>query len=140
MRTGEDIAVYGFPLSGALSSNGNFTTGLIAATTGMQDNSSLLQISAPVQPGNSGGPVFDHSGNVVGVVVAKLNALAVAAAVKDIPQNVNFAIKSTVALSFLDAHNVPHEPPVAAASGPPLSNPDLADRARAFTLFITCRP
>jgi len=139
-RTGEDIAVYGFPLTGALSTNGNYTTGLVAATTGLQDNSGILQISAPVQPGNSGGPVLDRSGNVVGVVVAKLNALAVASAIKDIPQNVNFAIKSSVVLNFLEAHSVPHEQLQASPGGPSLSNPDLADRAKAFTLLVSCRP
>ena len=61
----------------------------------MGDDSRYLQISAPVQPGNSGGPLLDQDGNVVGVVSAKLNALKLMLATNgDIPQNVNFAIKA----------------------------------------------
>ena len=60
---------------------------------GLLDDISQLQISAPIQPGNSGGPLLDEYGNVAGVVVAKLRALAVAKATGDIPQNVNFAVK-----------------------------------------------
>ena len=51
-----------------------------------------MQITAPVQPGNSGGPLLDGAGNVLGVVVAKLDALYVAEAIGDIPQKLNFAI------------------------------------------------
>jgi serine protease Do len=56
-----------------------------------------------VQPGNSGGPLIDEFGNVVGVVTSKLNVLLVARLTNDVPQNINFAIKSTVALNFLDS-------------------------------------
>ncbi len=102
MRQGEDIVVYGFPLPGVLSSGGNVSTGNVTALTGLGDDSRFLQISAPVQPGNGGGPLLDRSGNVVGVVVSKLNALSVASATGDVPQNVNFAIKASVALAFLE--------------------------------------
>jgi S1-C subfamily serine protease len=63
-------------------------------------------MTAPVQPGNSGGPLLDAGGNIVGVVVSKINALAVAKATGDIPQNINFAIKSSVAKNFLDASSI----------------------------------
>ncbi|MGH8338116.1 MAG: S1C family serine protease [Gammaproteobacteria bacterium] len=138
LRTGDDVAVFGFPLSDTLSKTGNYTTGLITSTAGFHDDSGQMQISAPVQPGNSGGPVMDIGGNVIGVVVAKLNALEMAALKKDIPQNVNFAIKASVALNFLDANGVPRQPSTA-LSNQVLTNPDLADRAKAFTLFITCQ-
>jgi S1-C subfamily serine protease len=59
-----------------------------------------------VQPGNSGGPVLDLSGNVVGVVSAKLNELAIAQATGSLPQNINFAIKSNTLQIFLDTHGV----------------------------------
>jgi S1-C subfamily serine protease len=106
-RAGEAIVVYGFPLSGLLSSSGNATTGGISALAGLRNDSRHLQISAPVQPGNSGGPLVDMSGNVVGVVFSKLDALRVARATEDIPQNINFAIKSSVAANFLDAGGLP---------------------------------
>jgi S1-C subfamily serine protease len=69
---------------------------------GIGDDTRYLQISTPVQPGNSGGPVLDQSGNVVGVVVAVINVLKVASAIDDVPQNVNFAIKSSVLTNFLE--------------------------------------
>lgn len=78
VRVGDGIFVYGFPLSGLLATSGNFTTGNITATAGLNDNTSMFQISAPVQPGNSGGPLVDPFGNVIGVIVAKLNAMNVA--------------------------------------------------------------
>jgi S1-C subfamily serine protease len=81
---GEPIVVFGFPLTGVLSTSGNLTTGTVSATSGMRDNSRNLQITAPVQPGNSGGPLLDQSGNVIGVVVAKLDAAKAASITGDI--------------------------------------------------------
>jgi hypothetical protein len=83
-RVGENIFVYGFPLSGLLSSSGNFTVGNITSVAGLGDDSRIMQISAPVQPGNSGGPLLDRFGNVVGVVVSKLNALRLAQVTQEI--------------------------------------------------------
>jgi S1-C subfamily serine protease len=65
-----------------------------------------MQISAPVQPGNSGSPLVDTKGAVVGVVVAKLDAMAVAGITKDIPQNINFAIKASAVIDLLDANSI----------------------------------
>ncbi len=105
-RLGESVYVYGFPLAGLLASSGNFTIGNITAVAGLGDDTTMIQMSAPVQPGNSGGPVLDQNGNVIAVVVSKLNALRIAKVTSDIPQNVNFAIKSLIAMSFLEAGNV----------------------------------
>ena len=118
-----------------LASGGNFTTGNVTALAGLRDDSRSLQISAPVQPGNSGGPLLDEAGNVVGVVVAKLDALRVASATNDIPQNVNFAIKVTVAADFLSAHGVRY---TEAKLDAPLPPSDIAERARAFSVHIEC--
>jgi S1-C subfamily serine protease len=134
-RQGEDIVVYGFPLTGVLASGGNVATGNVTALAGLADDSRFLQISAPVQPGNSGGPLLDRSGTVVGVVVAKLNALEIASVTGDIPQNVNFAIKASVAAAFLDAQRVAH--PEGGGAGA-LSTPDIAERAKAFTVQVIC--
>jgi S1-C subfamily serine protease len=136
-RAGTEIAVYGFPLAGLLSSSGNIVTGNITSLSGMRDNSNLYQISAPVQPGNSGGPVMDKQGNIVAVVVSKLNAQLVAAAIDDIPQNVNFAIKGSIARNFLEGANVKYE---TGMTGPDLDTPSLAERAQAFTFMIGCTP
>jgi serine protease Do len=95
---GESIFVYGFPLTGLLSSSGNFTVGTITSIAGLGDDSRIMQISAPVQPGNSGGPLLDRSGNVVGIIVSKLNALRLAQVTQDMAQNINFAIKASIDL------------------------------------------
>jgi S1-C subfamily serine protease len=114
VRQGEDIVVYGFPLAGLLASGGNATIGNITALAGLANDSRFLQISAPLQPGNSGGPLLDRNGNVVGIVVAKLNALDIASVTGEIPKNVNFAIKASVAAAFLDASTLPMPTPQAA--------------------------
>ena len=67
-RIGESVYVYGFPLVGLLASSGNFTIGNVTATFGLNDDSRMLQVSAPIQPGNSGGPLMDQHGNIAGVV------------------------------------------------------------------------
>jgi uncharacterized protein len=137
VRQGEDVIVYGFPLAGVLSSGGNVATGNVTALSGLRDDSRFLQISAPVQPGNSGGPLFDRQGNVVGIVVSKLNALRVASATGDIPQNINFAIKASVAFAFLDAQGVTHsETPTAPQD---LSTPEITTRAQAMVTQVVCR-
>jgi hypothetical protein len=72
---------------------------------------------------------------VVGVVVAKLNALEIASTPGDIPQNVNFAIKAAVATAFLDAQRVVHAESVGAGA---LSTPEIAQRAKSFTVQVIC--
>ena len=135
VRLGESVYVFGFPLTGILATSGNFTTGTVTAVSGLGDDTRLVQISAPVQPGNSGGPLLDKFGNVIGVIVSKLNALNIAATTQDIPQNVNFAIKTAIATNFLDASNVlPHEAPRTRE----LSPEAIADLAKLFTVRVNC--
>lgn len=135
-RQGEDVVVYGFPLAGALSTQGNLTTGVVSALSGLKDDSRYLQITAPVQPGDSGGPLLDRSGRLVGVVVSKLNAMAVASRTGDVPQNVNFAIKSQVAAGFLDSTGVAYQTQPAKDG---LSTADVGDLAKSFTVLIKCQ-
>jgi S1-C subfamily serine protease len=135
VRLGEDVVVYGFPLSGMLASDGNVTTGIVTALAGLRDDSRLFQLSAPVQRGNSGGPVLDRSGNVVGIVVAKLDVARLAEQLHDTAQNVNFAVKSGVALAALRAWGTAVAEDQAAA---PFSTPDLVDFAKGFTVHVIC--
>ncbi|MGE5512075.1 MAG: trypsin-like peptidase domain-containing protein [Bacteroidota bacterium] len=137
VKVGETVATYGFPLSGLLATTGNFTIGNISATAGLLDDTRMLQVSSPVQPGNSGGPLLDEAGNVVGVVVGKLNAIALASVTKDVAQNVNFAIKASIAINFLEANGMSPETNVKTS---PLPSADLAHLARSFTVAIECLP
>jgi transcriptional regulator with XRE-family HTH domain len=75
----------------------------IAALAGAGDDARYFQISVPVQPGNSGGALVDEHGNVVGIVSAKLNAAAALASSGALPENVNYAVKSSFLLSFLES-------------------------------------
>jgi S1-C subfamily serine protease len=136
VRTGESITVFGFPLYGLLATSGNFTVGNISATAGLGDDTRYLQISAPIQPGNSGGPVLDQAGNVVGMVVSKLNVFKVAAVIEDVPQNVNFAIKAGVLANFMET--TPTTPMLASSSSGSLTVADLAEKAKAISVFIRC--
>jgi uncharacterized protein len=136
VRQGEQVAAYGFPLSNILASSGNFTTGGVTALAGFKDDANRLQISAPIQPGNSGGPLLDESGNVVGVVVSRLNSLRVARITGDISQNINFAIKGSEAVRFLEANGVRYTTGKLEAR---LSPSDLADRGRAVSVLIECK-
>jgi TPR repeat protein len=135
VEVGEDVATYGFPLLDYLGKTGTFTTGTVSANI-VRDNTNLLQIQAPVQPGNSGGPLFDQSGNVVGVVVSKLDALDLAMVTRDIPQLVNFAIKSDVALSFLNSNRV--KVSTAAGASTRRSWPEITSQARLIAALIEC--
>lgn len=135
VRLGESVAAYGFPLAGLLSRMGNFTIGTVTSTRGLGDDDRLLQVSVPVQAGNSGGPLLDAKGAVVGVVMGKLNANKVAAAIGDLPQNVNFAIKAGVARAMLPSVLDNRE---AKAAPSPLKPEDLARRAQAITAGLAC--
>ena len=138
IRLGEGVAVFGFPHADILSSAGNFTEGNITALSGLGDDSRYLQLSAPVQAGNSGGPLLDRFGNVVGVVSAKLNALKLAEIGGDLTQNVNFALNSAVLAAFLHANRVTYE--VGAPDGQKaLDPPDVADLAKAISGFVVCK-
>ena len=135
VRQGEKVYAYGFPWSGALASGGNMTDGTVSALAGVGDDTRYLQITSPIQPGNSGGPLVGEGGRVIGVVTSKLNALKVAGITGDIPQNVNFALKDSIAKNFLDANDIPYE---TAAPEDGLSTSDIADRVRAFTIYVVC--
>jgi len=102
-RPGDPVVAIGFPLRGLLSIEPAVTTGTISALAGIKNDKRFYQFTAPVQPGNSGGPLLDQSGNVVGVVSQKLNALAVADVTGDIPQNVNFALALEQIRPFLES-------------------------------------
>ncbi|MEA3419240.1 MAG: tetratricopeptide repeat-containing serine protease family protein [Campylobacterota bacterium] len=102
VRIGNEIVVLGYPLGDVLGTGIKLTTGSISSLTGLADDTSRLQMSAPVQPGNSGGPMLDTSGNIVGVVYARVEKSISGR----LTQTANLAIKANVAQKFLDSYNV----------------------------------
>jgi len=134
VRQGERVTVVGYPFAGILSDGPQVTSGNVTALAGLANDTRYTQISAPVQPGNSGGPVLDQSGNVVGVVVSKLG-LKFAVATGDLPQNINFAVSLDTVKGFLHSHRIDYQ---SGAIGRSLETPDLADRARPFTAMLRC--
>ena len=135
VRVGEPVGAFGFPLSGLLATSGNFTFGNVTALSGVADDTRYIQIQAPVQPGNSGGPLLDYNGNVVGVVSGKLNAMKVAELNRDMPQNVNFAIRAGTLINFLESNRVSYKSNFSTAQMQPA---DFADYARAMSAQIIC--
>jgi S1-C subfamily serine protease len=135
IRSGDSVVAIGFPYHGLLTSDFTVTTGIVSSLSGMLNDSRFLQITAPVQPGNSGGPLLDTSGQIVGVVSSKLDAIKFASVTGNIPENINFAIKTGALRDFLDNSVVPYQTAEAKAD---LKTPEIAGNARAYTLLITC--
>ncbi|WP_439395432.1 S1C family serine protease [Bradyrhizobium sp. PMVTL-01] len=135
IRSGDAVTAIGFPFHGLLSSDFTVTTGIVSSLSGMRNDSRFLQISAPIQPGNSGGPLFDATGQIVGVVTGKIPALRIAAATGNIPENINFAIKTGVLRDFLDNSVVPYQ---TAEPKSELKTTDIAGNARPYTMLISC--
>jgi serine protease Do len=136
-KLGEQVASFGFPYGQAMSTSGNFTLGNVTATVGVGNDTGKFQFSAPLQPGNSGGPVMDASGQVLGVAQLVLGTLKMAElAGGAVPQNVNFAISASVAVNFLMVKDV--TPKFGIALDKKLEPEVLAEAAKKFTVHVYC--
>jgi S1-C subfamily serine protease len=133
---GESVIVAGFPLPDYIGGI-NVTTGTISAMSGPNNDQGLFQITAPVQGGNSGGPVLDNRGTVVGVVVSTLDPIKMQKYAGVVPQNVNFAIQGALARDFvrksvgkvaIDEDTAAHE----------LSTTTIAGYATEITFQVLC--
>jgi S1-C subfamily serine protease len=92
VSVGEDVFVLGYPMTETMGEEVKLTNGIVNSKTGFQGDITMYQISAPVQPGNSGGPLFDEDGNIIGVVSAKHEGA----------ENVNYAVKISYLKSLID--------------------------------------
>ncbi len=131
VRRGESVVAYGFPLAGLLSADPKLTRGEINALAGIRNDANNFQISAEVQPGNSGGPLLDMQGHVVGVVVAKLDSRRVQNV-----DNVNFAVKGEAAQGFLRRAGIAFR--TAESRGADRSAADVGDIAHRSTVLLRC--
>jgi len=134
-KLGEAVTVVGYPLVGVLGTRPSVNFGNVTSTVGVRGNPAQMQISVPVQRGNSGGPVLDQAGNVIGVVVAKLDALKLAQRTGDLPQNVNFAIRGDTVRGFLEAHKVDFK---VSDDSDKLESTEIASRGAAVTVRVRC--
>ena len=127
VRTGEDVMTLGFPLGDILGDEIKATKGVVSALVGYQGDKDYLQFTAPIQPGNSGGPLLNEGGFVVGINTSNL--------VGEDLQNINFAIKGTSALNFLGQYGIEfeHKDYVDA-----ISSADIVEQSKEFTVRILC--
>lgn len=102
-RLGQRVHAAGFPYYAIAGTSLNLTTGNVSALSGIDDDPRFFSFSAPVQPGNSGGPLIDAEGAVLGVVVARLSEDFIVEATGTLPQNVNYALAEGELAAFLDA-------------------------------------
>ena len=100
-RSGDSVFTIGFPLAGLLAATPSVAQGLISNSSGLDNDPRMFQISIPIQVGNSGSPLLDSNGRVIGVVTSTLNSKAMLKATGTLPQNVNFATKSSYLKSIL---------------------------------------
>ena len=131
----EYVMAFGFPLHGTLSSEGVATSGIISSLAGIQDDPRTMEFSAAVQPGNSGGPLLDGSGHVIGVVEAKLDAVEMVHATGIVPENIGFAIQWAQIRAFLESEGVTSARERSKVS---LSSNEIAKIAQQITTAIDC--
>jgi S1-C subfamily serine protease len=103
VKVADRVATLGFPNPELQGEAAKYASGEVAALSGPSDDPRFLQVSVPIQPGNSGGPLVDTSGAVVGVVVAQLDKITTFKLTGNIPENVNYAIKGTILLGVLES-------------------------------------
>ena len=93
VKLGSKLWIIGFPLSDILGKSPRITQGIVSANVGLKDDPTLFQVSAAIQPGNSGGPVINEKNQVIGIATSKLSDRYAIGKTGQVPQNVNFAVK-----------------------------------------------
>jgi S1-C subfamily serine protease len=135
VELGEGLLVAGYPYGEVFSNTIKVTKGIVSAIRGIGDDTGQFQLDAAVQPGNSGGPIYDENGNIVGVVVAQLDKLKMAKTIGSMPENVNFGIKASTVRQFLTSSGLPTKWSSRAKS---MSTKELAKIARNQTVMVVC--
>ncbi len=131
-KMGQDVFTVGYPNPGLQGVSAKYTKGTISSLTGFKDDLRLYQISIPIQPGNSGGALLDEHGNILGVVVAMLNAKTMFQISGSLPQNVNYAVKSLYAQAMIDTMPEVAEKLISPSRG----KSDAIDNAQKSTVMV----
>ena len=137
VELGEDVLVAGYPYGEIFSITIKVTKGIVSSNRGLGDDSGQFQIDAAVQPGSSGGPIYDEHGNIEGVVIAQLNKMKFAKTVGSLPENVNFGIKTSTVKQFLNSAGLPTKWSERSKS---MTTRDLAKIAENQTVMVVCHP
>ncbi len=135
LHLGEDVMVLGFPLQGLLGTGPTATAGNVSALCGIGNDTSVLQFSAPIASGNSGGPILDSSGLDVGLVHSSLNLDRIREGGSN-AENINFGAKGATVRSFLSTVGVEA---LLEAGGAARSRADIVRDARKFIYRIRCQ-
>ncbi len=135
-KLGETITVLGFPYYTSLDQGLVVTSGNVSALRGPDGGSNLVMITAPVQPGNSGGPLMNKKGAVIGVVVSRMDDMAVLEETGSLPQNMNFAVPSGPLLTFLAQNRVTR--PQGDGSGAEMSGGEVPDSVASAVVPLHC--
>ncbi|GAB1364785.1 hypothetical protein MASR1M32_40210 [Rhodobacter sp.] len=105
-KLGESVTALGYPYYTSLDQGLTVTSGNVSALRGIDGSSNRVMITAPVQPGNSGGPLLNKKGAVIGVVVSRVDDMAILEETGSLPQNMNFAVPSGPLLTFLAQNRI----------------------------------
>ena len=129
-----DVYVAGHPFGQDISTSVKVTKGIVSSLTGIANNFSNLQIDAALQPGNSGGPIMNDKGNVIGVAVAKLDLEKIVDEYGVVPENVNFGVKANIVVNILESENInfpsPNEDVIPAS--------ELSEMITDGTYYLSC--
>jgi hypothetical protein len=138
VETGESVFTVGYPHPELMGAEAKVSEGIVSGNTGIGGDVRTLQISVPVQAGNSGAPLLNMKGEVVGIVVAKLNAIAVFAWTGDLTENVNYAIKTGYLKALLES--APKGNPTAGTvKAAEAALPELAARVKQSVVLIVAQ-
>ena len=133
MQVGQEVFTLGFPLESVLGKSVKLSVGVISSIYGIRDDPRLFQVSTPIQPGNSGGPLLNDNGELIGIVFASLNAHYFYEQENIIPQNVNFAVKSSYLRNIV---SMLPEGEIILSRESKLVGYNLQDQVEALTPFI----
>lgn len=125
---GEDVFTIGYPLNSLMGDNYKVTNGIISSNSGLKDDVRFMQITTPIQPGNSGGPLFNKDGNIIGLTTSKLNENAVGVSI----ENVNYAIKATYLINIYNM--LPNNEELSSYTS--LSDKDLKDQVKVLKNYV----
>jgi S1-C subfamily serine protease len=133
VRIGQGVFTLGFPLGDIMGSKPRVSSGIVNSLYGIQDDPRSFQISNPLQPGNSGGPLFTEKGELIGIVVSSLSAEYLYESTGALPQNVNFALKSDYLVNLISM--LPHSDEILSRKNSVIQGP-VEEQIEQLTPFI----